>query len=165
VPRAIPACSIFCDRYNGGALQNDLRWLSTNIWTGLSFCSASTSVSWYQTSFLAQLHVDDSDTSIASRVRTLELLKGSIGSALSRCRCRHANPRKSPAVQRESPESRISMEVIHNLTSVTTLVIRLSSHEDALFHPLKFAILDNRWTTFAYSLRYLSLHSPLLWKT
>jgi hypothetical protein len=55
----------------------------------------------------------------------------------------------------------ISLDAVDNLTSVTTLVILLSSLDDPKFHPLKRAILDNRWTTFACSLRHLSLDSPL----
>jgi hypothetical protein len=53
------------------------------------------------------------------------------------------------------------MDVIRNLTLVTALVVRLSSFADPKFHPLKLAILDNRWTTFACSLRCLSLQTPL----
>jgi len=53
------------------------------------------------------------------------------------------------------------MDVIRNLTSVTALVVQLSSFTDPKFHPLKLAILDNRWTTFACSLRSLSLRTPL----
>jgi hypothetical protein len=47
------------------------------------------------------------------------------------------------------------------LTLVTALVVRLSSFADPKFHPMKLAILDNRWTTFACSLRCLSLQTPL----
>lgn len=53
------------------------------------------------------------------------------------------------------------MDVIRNLTSVTTLIVQLSTYIDPKFHPLKLAILDNRWTTFACSLRCLSLRTPL----
>jgi len=53
------------------------------------------------------------------------------------------------------------MDVIRNLTLVTALVVQLSSFADPSFHPMKLAILDNRWTTFACSLRCLSLRTPL----
>ena len=91
----------------------------------------------------------------------IEQLKKRLTPALFRYRSHHKHSERSPAGQQENFGSLISMDAIRNLTLVTALIVQLSSLADPKFHPLKLAILDNRWATFSCSLRCLSLQTPL----